>query len=132
MNPDASYVNNLSGNLTKNSTTGGIFKRSDSIEAEKLTSEENEIATSERRWSSQACNVLYDLRRNSQLCDAILTTDDKVEFHVHRAILAASSKYFRALFTNGMDDTHNKPVLISGVDSDILKCIIGKFIFYLL
>ena len=78
-----------------------------------------------RRFSVQACNVLNELRNNNQLCDATIKCDDGTEFIVHRAILSASSRYFCALFTNGMNDTFNKTTLIKEVDSEIMKHLIG-------
>ena len=43
------------------------------------------------------------------LCDAVMVADD-IRFPVHRAIMAANSPYFRALFTNGMRETDEKEV----------------------
>ena len=36
----------------------------------------------------------------------------------------AASSYFKALFTNGMNDTYKKTVFIGGIDSDTMKLII--------
>ena len=54
----------------------------------------------EKKMSAHACNVLNDLRRLGQLCDAVIKVEES-QFPVHRAIMSASSPYFRALFTNG-------------------------------
>ena len=57
----------------------------------------------------QACNVLDELRKAGELCDAVIRVEDRT-FRVHRAILSACSPYFRALFTNGMHETDQKEV----------------------
>jgi len=59
--------------------------------------------------SLKACNVLNDLRKNGQLCDAVIRVEDG-HFTVHRAIMSACSPYFRALFTNGMHETDKREV----------------------
>ena len=77
----------------------------------------------ERRMSIQACNVLNDLRKNGQLCDAVVRVEDG-SFPVHRAIMSACSPYFRALFTNGMHETGEREVTIPGVTADMMEVII--------
>jgi len=57
----------------------------------------------------EACNVLSDLRKNGQLCDAVIRVGDG-HFTVHRAIMSACSPYFRALFTNGIHETDKREV----------------------
>ncbi|CAH1119729.1 unnamed protein product [Phaedon cochleariae] len=47
--------------------------------------------------------VWLELRKKSQLCDGVVKCDDGSEFKIHRAILAAVSPYFRALFTNSIN-----------------------------
>ncbi|CAG2054071.1 unnamed protein product [Timema podura] len=48
-----------------------------------------------RCMSTQAMQALNDLRRNNQLCDALLRLEDGGTFPVHRAILSSCSTYFR-------------------------------------
>jgi len=58
--------------------------------------------------------VLNDLRKNGQLCDAVIRVEDG-HFTVHRAIMSACSPYFRALFTNGMHETDKREVTVTTV-----------------
>lgn len=78
----------------------------------------------ERKISAQACNVLSELRENGQLCDAILKAEGR-EFMVHRPIMSACSPYFRALFTNGMHETHQKEVQIPGISARMMELIVN-------
>lgn len=78
----------------------------------------------EKKISKQACDVLDELRRAGQLCDAVITVDDDAHFTVHRAIMSACSPYFRALFTNEINDTEKRQVHIPGVASDMMALII--------
>ena len=71
----------------------------------------------------QACNVLNELRKTGQLCDAVLKVDGG-QFTVHRAIMSACSPYFRALFTNGMHETDQKEIFIPGVTADMMGHIV--------
>lgn len=57
-------------------------------------------------------------------CDVVLRTDSKM-FHVHRVILAASSDYFRAMFTNGMRESHEWSVTLYSVGDDQLEAFLN-------
>lgn len=66
----------------------------------------------ERKMSEQALNVLYQLREEGQLCDAVITLDDGTVFNVHKAILSACSLYFRYfIFTTYIHNVPPFPVL---------------------
>ena len=82
-----------------------------------------DISDTERKISMQACNVLNELRKNGQLCDAVIVVEDG-NFPVHRAIMSACSPYFRALFTNGMNETDQREVYIPGVTADMMSLIV--------
>ncbi|KAG8240354.1 hypothetical protein J437_LFUL000829, partial [Ladona fulva] len=60
------------------------------------SSEENEA----RRMSAHAMVTLNEFREMKLLTDATISLDDGSTYHAHRAILSASSSYFRSLFTS--------------------------------
>ncbi|OWF51388.1 kelch-like protein 10 [Mizuhopecten yessoensis] len=76
-----------------------------------------------KRFSSQSCNVFDELRRFQQLCDAVIKVENE-EFPIHRAIMSASSPYFRALFTNALDAVDKREIEIPGVTAEIMHIII--------
>lgn len=76
-----------------------------------------------KRFSIHSCLVFDELRRFGQLCDAVITVEHQ-EFPIHRAIMSASSPYFRALFTNSLDSMEKREVEIHGVTADIMQIII--------
>ncbi|RUS86310.1 hypothetical protein EGW08_005895 [Elysia chlorotica] len=73
--------------------------------------------------SAQACQVLAELRKTGELCDAIIKVDD-LSFPIHRNILSACSPYFRALFTNSRFDQNSQEICITGVSPDSMAAII--------
>uniref|UniRef100_T1ISY7 BTB domain-containing protein n=1 Tax=Strigamia maritima TaxID=126957 RepID=T1ISY7_STRMM len=78
----------------------------------------------ERTMSLQAMNILNEMRRDGLLCDAIIRTDDGIQFVVHRAILSACSPYFRALFTSTLNIGERTNVMIPGISAEMLGLII--------
>nr|CAD7452780.1 unnamed protein product [Timema tahoe] len=77
-----------------------------------------------RCMSTQAMQALNDLRRNNQLCDALLRLEDGGTFPVHRAILSSCSTYFRALFTTTLHTSDKTDVLVPGVSSEMMSLIL--------
>ena len=60
---------------------------------------------------------MNDFRENNILCDATICVDGKI-FNVHRTILAASSPYFKALFSSDLNSsaTESKPIVLNDID----------------
>jgi hypothetical protein len=103
-----------------------------------------------KRLSLEACEILNDLRCEQHLCDCVIKVEDGSEFAIHKVVLSgetlnflillglpicqlelllkATSSYFRALFTNGMNDTNKKIIEIKGIESSTMKLLIGNFI----
>jgi hypothetical protein len=82
-----------------------------------------------KRLSLEACEILNDLRSKQSLCDCVIRAEDGSEFAIHKVVLSATSSYFRALFTNGMDDMKKAVVEIKGIASSTMKLLIGIYIF---
>ncbi|XP_071315256.1 kelch-like protein 33 [Trachinotus anak] len=57
-------------------------------------------------------------------CDVILDVDGAL-FHVHRVILAASSDYFRGMFTCGMRESHQTCIALPFLLASELEALIG-------
>ncbi|XP_035459821.2 kelch-like protein 6 [Scophthalmus maximus] len=89
---------------------------------------ENQTGASELCWEDGGLPVelqrgMETLRVNSELTDVIL----KVEGHCfpcHRAILAAASQYFRAMFCSGLRESHEDCVEIKGLDSGTMRSLL--------
>lgn len=91
--------------------------------------------------TSEACEILNDLRKSNLLCDATITTKDPyIVYPVHRFILAgkfwlldcrdqdirfflASSPYFRMAFTNG--EQSDRPSLQLDLRNDVLDAVLN-------
>ncbi|XP_076435916.1 kelch-like protein 26 [Babylonia areolata] len=66
---------------------------------------------------------LQALRRNMELCDFKVSADGRV-FEVHKALLAATSDYFRVMFGGVMAESKQNTVDLKGVTADGLQHII--------
>ena len=64
------------------------------------------------------------LWRNGQLCDVELLAGEAV-IRAHRVVLAASSLYFRAMFTSQMAESGQRTVEIQGVESSALQALVS-------
>ena len=71
---------------------------------------------------------LAELRDDNSLCDGILQTCDEETFRVHRCVLAASSPYFRAMFTGGFreanDEQSERPIVLPTITSEGLRHVL--------
>ena len=64
------------------------------------------------------------LRCHKKLCDVVLRVGEQ-EIHTHRAILAACSSYFLAMFTNEMRESEQDTIEIKDMNSDILSSLVN-------
>lgn len=71
----------------------------------------------------EALQTMDQLRRNSELTDVELVADSQV-FRAHRVVLAASSMYFRAMFTRQMAESGQRRIVIQGVEPAALSSLI--------
>ena len=67
---------------------------------------------------------LNALRSCSQFCDCTLITDDR-EFPVHKSVLAASSPYFRALFTTDMMERGSSKITLQGFSVQSFRSVLS-------
>ncbi|XP_023271689.1 kelch-like protein 6 [Seriola lalandi dorsalis] len=89
---------------------------------------ESPTRTSEIRWEDGGLPVelqrgMETLRVNRELTDVILSVEGH-DFPCHRAILAAASQYFRAMFCSGLKETHEECVQIKGLDSGTMASLL--------
>ncbi|XP_064467477.1 kelch-like protein 26 [Ornithodoros turicata] len=68
-------------------------------------------------------NGLNSLRSRGQLLDVTLIAGGR-EFHAHRAVLAACSDYFRAMFTDPMRESTQHEICLNGVSAQGLRSLL--------
>ena len=64
---------------------------------------------------------MYELR---ELCDVILETEDGLSVSVHRNVLAASSPYFRAMFTGCLAESSKEKIKLIDIEGKSLREVI--------
>jgi actin-binding protein IPP len=77
-----------------------------------------------RTYVSKVLSNLNDLRLNSRFCDVEIIAEDKI-FQAHRAVLAASSPYFQAMFTGGLCEKDQHSVELHGISSYIFEILLN-------
>lgn len=88
----------------------------------------NVTGTSELSWEDGGLPVelqkgMETLRVNRELTDVTLCVQGH-DFPCHRAILAAASHYFRAMFCSGLKESHEDCVEMKGLDSGTMHCLL--------
>ncbi|XP_072041306.1 kelch-like protein 28 [Amphiura filiformis] len=73
-------------------------------------------------YPGQLSQALNDLREENQLCDIIINVGGRA-FNAHKAVLAASSSYYKAMFTSGFKESTEKEINIEG-NPGIFKVLI--------
>ena len=68
-------------------------------------------------------NSQFILYRENFLCDVVISTTDKQEFPAHKAVLAACSPYFHAMFTSFVE-SHQKRVVLQDIDPKALGLLL--------
>ncbi|XP_026233145.1 kelch-like protein 6 [Anabas testudineus] len=89
---------------------------------------ENVTGVSELHWDdgglpAELQRGMETLRVNRELTDVILSVQGH-NFPCHRAILAAASQYFRAMFCSGLKESHEECVEIKGLDSGTMRSLL--------
>lgn len=68
---------------------------------------------------------LRDMQQQGQLCDVTLETHSNQRIAAHRAVLAAASPYFRAMFVNKLLESTQRTVRMKDIDHDILQAVVA-------
>uniref|UniRef100_UPI0037E7ED06 kelch-like protein 6 n=1 Tax=Semicossyphus pulcher TaxID=241346 RepID=UPI0037E7ED06 len=89
---------------------------------------DNVTSSSELHWEDGGLPVelqkgMETLRVNRELTDVVLCVQGH-DFPCHRAILAAASQYFRAMFCSGLRETYEQSVEIKGLDSGTMRSLL--------
>ncbi|XP_002731630.1 kelch-like protein 24 [Saccoglossus kowalevskii] len=84
-------------------------------------------------FPSELVTLLNNMRLTNDLTDMILVVGDR-EFPCHRAVLAASSPYFRAMFSSDLRERHEERVTLYNVQADCMELLLdfsytGKIVF---
>ncbi|XP_019750997.1 kelch-like protein 6 isoform X3 [Hippocampus comes] len=66
---------------------------------------------------------MEDLQINLELIDVVVCVQGH-EFPCHRAILAAASQYFRAMFCSGLRESHEAKVEMKGLGSETMQTLL--------
>ncbi|XP_071086190.1 kelch-like protein 9 isoform X1 [Haliotis cracherodii] len=74
-------------------------------------------------YGDMVIQKLHTLRQNKELCDFRVSADGRV-FEVHKALLAATSDYFRVMFGGVMAESKQDTVDLKGVTADGLQQVI--------
>ncbi|KAM6949524.1 kelch-like protein 33 [Aplochiton taeniatus] len=83
---------------------------------------ESKVSAAEQmRMSLQSIRVLWEERLG---CDVILEVEG-MSFDVHRVVMAASSDYFRGMFTSGMRESQQPRVTLPFLVASELEALIG-------
>lgn len=77
-------------------------------------------------FSTLAFEQFQCFRSNQELCDVVLCVDG-VHIPAHRLVLAASSPYFRAMFSGKMAESLQKEILLSDLNGKAVEQIINFF-----
>ena len=72
---------------------------------------------------SKAFEILHVLRRQNLLCDVQLVADG-LEIPSHKAVLAACSPYFYAMFTSDLAEARADRIVLQEVDGKALALLI--------
>ncbi|CDI97278.2 kelch protein 12 [Echinococcus multilocularis] len=75
------------------------------------------------RYSLNAFAKMNMFRKRGQLCDVVVKVGGRV-FPAHRVVLAASSDYFGAMFSNGMAESAQLEIELKSVSADVMEALL--------
>lgn len=83
----------------------------------------NEVYTCNNH-AHKVLNNLSQLRQGTRFCDVEIVAGNKV-FKAHRAVLAASSPYFHAMFAGGLCERDQRSVQLHSISSNVFDGLLG-------
>lgn len=85
---------------------------------------EQTLETSSPGYPRRLLENMTQLWQESSFCDITLLIGIK-RFHAHKNVLAASSPYFRAMFSSGMKEQGRNEIELHDVSSDVFNLVIS-------
>lgn len=76
-------------------------------------------------YAAASLSLLRGMQQNGELCDVVLTTESGESISAHRAILAASSPFFKGLFATNLAEKDQQVVLLKEINFDTLKTVVA-------
>ncbi|XP_072024666.1 kelch-like protein 38 [Amphiura filiformis] len=83
----------------------------------------NKITKSSFNNSSVPSKECMSCKKKKTLCDVAIKVQDTT-FHAHKIVLAATSKYFQAMFTSGFKESEHSEATISDGEPDTFKVLL--------
>ena len=74
-------------------------------------------------YTAKLASSMKELRKQDQLCDEIIWVSER-SFPAHKNVLAASSKYFMAMFTHGFEEKTESVVTIIDGKPEIFEVLL--------
>jgi hypothetical protein len=85
----------------------------------------------DKNHADRMLSSIETMWKSKSFCDVTVRVKDR-DFLTHRYVLAAFSPYFRAMFSSGMAESHQKVITLNEADPDMFSeilsfCYTGKF-----
>ena len=85
--------------------------------------EPKRLSVTNEQYKTELLRTTRELRQEGILCDVVLKVEGQ-NFLAHRSILAASSPYFRGLFTNDMREKAMLEIKLDELPASVMDCLL--------